>query len=183
MIRIIIIIIFVFYLLKRYNIFKNRPFEVQQDEHPNYKKLKWFQTNSKNGARNTIYFFLRPSDRKNHLLKITLKIPKTFKGTLKEEKISLCQVKIGDGDTRTKCIEDIPSDFELNEAKDSLDIFPYSPIFSNKKNYAIVLQLFNPRIKSGLYQFHLYGEYISENPVSSYLGSYTIPIDYSNDYL
>ena len=86
MIRIIIIIIFVFYLLKRYNIFKNRAFEVQQDQHPNYKKLKWFQTNSKNGARNTIYFFLRPSDRKNDLLKITLIIPKNFRSKLKKKK-------------------------------------------------------------------------------------------------
>ena len=105
-----------------------------------------------------------------------MNIPKTFKSTLKEEKITLCQVKIGGFDSRTKCIKNIPADFEINEENTSLDIFPYSPIAANKDNYAVVFKVFNPR-KSGLYQFHSYGQYIGENPVSSYLGSWTIVID------
>jgi hypothetical protein len=105
-----------------------------------------------------------------------MKIPKNFKSSLKEERISLCQVRIGGFETRTKCIENIPVDIEINEDKTSLDIFPYSPIPLTKDSYAVVFKGFNPR-KSGLYQFHFHGQYIGENPVSSYLGSSTIVID------
>ena len=101
---------------------------------------------------------------------------KNFKSKLKENKISLCQVKIGGFETRTKCLEKIPADIVINEDKTSLDIFPYSPIPSTKDSYAIVFKVFNPR-RSGLYQFHSYGQYIGVNPVSSYLGSSTIVID------
>tara|TARA_B100000902_G_scaffold362825_1_gene381406 strand:- start:309 stop:878 length:570 start_codon:yes stop_codon:yes gene_type:complete len=150
--------------------------EIQWDDNPNYKKLKWFQSNSEERARNTIFFFLRSFDRKADLLKINMKIPKKFKSTLKEEKISLCQVRIGGFDTRTKCIKNIPADIEINEDNTSLDIFPYSPILKSKIHYAVVFKLFNPR-KSGLYQFHSYGQPSGEIPVSSYLGSWTIVID------
>ncbi len=150
--------------------------EFQWDGNPNYKRLKWFQKDSSKNSRNAIFFFLRPFDRKGDLLKINMKIPKNFKSTLKGEKITLCQVKIGGFDTNTKCIENIPADIEINEDNTSLDIFPYSPIPANKKSYAVVFKVFNPK-KSGLYQFHSYGQYIGDNPVSSYLGSSTIVID------
>tara|TARA_S200000501_G_C20609956_1_gene649843 strand:- start:41 stop:610 length:570 start_codon:yes stop_codon:yes gene_type:complete len=150
----------------------NAGMEFQWNEDSGYRRLKWFQKDNKRRARNTIFFFLRPSDRKADLLKITMKIPKNFKSTLKEEKISFCQVRIGGFDSRTKCIEDIPADIELNEDKTSLNIFPYGPIPSNKDSYAIKFKVFNPK-RSGLYQFHSYGQYLGENPVSSYLGSWT----------
>ena len=150
--------------------------EFQWDADPSYKRLKWFQKNNERRARNTIFFFLRPFERKAGLLKINIAIPKNFKSTLKKEKISLCQVKIGGYDTNTKCIKNIPADIEINEDNTSLNIFPYSPIPSNKESFAIVFKVFNPR-KSGLYQFHSYGQYIGENPVLSYLGSSTIVID------
>ena len=151
-------------------------FEIQWDDNPYYRQLKWFQKNNERRQRNTIFFFLRPFDRKAALLKINMKIPKTFTSTLKEEKISLCQVKIGGFESRTKCIKNIPADIEIKEDKSSLDIYPYSPILSNKDSYAVVFKVNNPRRK-GLYQFHSYGQVPSENPVSSYLGSWTIVID------
>ena len=46
---------------------------------------------------------------------------------------------------------------------------------SNKESYAIVLKIFNPK-KTGLYQFHSYGQPKGKS-VSSYLGSWTIVID------
>ena len=150
--------------------------EFQWDQNPRYKRLRWFQKDSEARRRNTIFFFLRPFDRKAGLLKINMKIPKTFKSTLKEEKISLCQVNIGGFDSRTKCIKKIPADIEINEDSTSLDIFPYSPIPSNKDSYAIVFEVFNPK-KSGLFQFHSYGLPSGQIPVSSYLGSWTIRID------
>ena len=125
-----------------------------------------------------MYFFLRPSDRRSELLKINLAIPKTFKVNLSEEKISLCKVIIGGFENRTRCIEDIPADVEINTDESSLrsiNIYPYSPIPSNKESYAITLKVFNPK-KSGLYQFHSYGQ-LKGKSVSSYLGSWTIVID------
>ena len=159
-----------------HNIKVNAGLEFQWDQDSGYRRLKWFQKSNESRARNTIFFFLRPSDRKAGLLKITINIPKTFKSTLKEEKISLCKVNIGGFETRTKCIANIPADIELNEDNTSLDIFPYNPIPSNKDSYAIVFKVFNPK-RSGLYQFHSFGQYFGENPVSSYLGSSTLVID------
>ena len=152
--------------------------EFQWDQDSSFRRLKWFQKENKRRLRNTIYFFLRPSDRRTDLLKINLAIPKTFKSTLKNEKISFCKVRIGGFDNRTKCLEDIPADIEINTDESglrSLDIYPYSPISSNKDSYAIVLKIFNPK-KSGLFQFHSYGQPKGQT-FSSYLGSWTILID------
>jgi len=122
---------------------------------------------------------LRPSDRRTDLLKINLAIPKTFKATLDKEKISLCKVRIGGFESRTKCLEDIPADVEINTDESSLrslNIYPYSPIPSDKGSYAIVLnKVINPK-RSGLFQFHSYVQPKGKS-VSSYLGSWTIVID------
>ena len=153
-------------------------FEFQWNQDSSYRRLKWFQKQNKKRFRNTIYFFLRPSDRKVDLLKINLAIPSTFKSTLKTENISLCKVRIGGFDSRTKCLEDIPADIEIKTDEASLrsiNIYPYSPILSSRESYAIVLKVFNPK-KSGLYQFHSYGQ-PKGTSVSSYLGSWTIGID------
>ena len=152
--------------------------EFQWDQNSGFRRLKWFQKENKKRFRNKIYFFLRPNDRKTDLLKVNLTLPKTFSSTIKNEKISFCKVKIGGFDSRTKCLEDIPADFEINTDESglsSLDIYPYSPIPSNKENYAIVLKVINPK-RSGLYQFHSYGQPKGKS-VSSYLGSWTIVID------
>ena len=152
--------------------------EFQWDQDSSFRRLKWFQKENKRRLRNTIYFFLRPSDRRTDLLKINLAIPKTFKTTLKNKKISFCKVKIGGFEARTKCLEDIPADFEIKTEESgvrSLDIYPYSPIPSNKESYAIVFKIFNPT-KSGLFQFHSFGQPKGES-FSSYLGSWTIVID------
>ena len=152
--------------------------EFQWNQDSIYRRLKWFQKENRRKFRNSIYFFFRPSDRRTDLLKINLTIPKTFKSSLKNEKISFCKVKIGGFDSRTKCLEDIPADIEINTDESglrSLDIYPYSPIPSNKDSYAIVLKVFNPN-RTGLYQFHSYGQPKGESS-SSYLGSWTIVID------
>ena len=156
----------------------NAGLEFQWDQDDSYRRLKWFQKEDKRKFRNSIYFFLRPADRKSDLLKINLAIPKTFKSTLKNEKISFCKVRVGGFENRTKCLEDIPADIEINTDESglrSVDIYPYRPIPSNKDNYAIVLKVFNPK-KSGLYQFHSYGQPKGES-FSNYLGSWTIVID------
>ena len=150
--------------------------EFQWDQDSGYRRLRWFQKENKRKFRNTIFFFLRPSDRQAGLLKITLKVPETFDSNLKD-KVILCKVKIGGFEGRTKCIKDIPADIEINEDNSSLDIFPYSPIPSNKDSYAIVFKnIFNPK-KSGLKQFHSFGQYTQMESSSRYLGSWTILIN------
>ena len=156
----------------------NAGMEFQWDQDSRLRRLKWFQKENRKRFKNTIYFFLRPSDRNADLLKVNLAIPKPFKPTLKKEKISFCKVRIGGFDSRTKCLETIPADIEINTDESSLrsiDIYPYSPIPNSKESYAIVLKLFNPK-RSGLFQFHTYGQPKGKT-VSSYLGSSTIVID------
>ncbi len=152
--------------------------EFQWDQDSSYRRLKWFQKENKRNFRNTIYLFLRPSDRRTDILKVNLAIPKTFKSTLKPEKLSFCKVRIGGFESRTKCLEDIPADIEINTDESglrSLDIYPYSPIPANKDSYAIALKVMNPQ-KSGLYQFHSYVQPKGKS-FTSYLGSWTIVID------
>ena len=153
--------------------------EFQGEQDSGYRRLKWFQKEKRSKFRNTIYFFLRPSDRKTDLLKIDLVIPKSFKSNIKNEKISLCKVRIGGFESRTKCLEDLPADIEINTDESSLrslNIYPYSPIPYNKESYAIVLKkVINPK-RSGLFQFHSFGQPKGKS-VSSYLGSWTIVID------
>ena len=152
--------------------------EFQWNQNSGLKRLKWFQKENNKSFKNTIYFFLRPSDRNAELIKINLAIPKAFKSKLKNEKISFCKVRIGGFESRTKCLETIPADIEINTDESSLrsiNIYPYSPIPNNKESYAIVLKVMNPN-KSGLFQFHSYGQAKGEL-ISSYLGSSTIVID------
>ena len=152
--------------------------EFQWDQDSGYRRLKWLQKENRRKFRNTIYFFLRPSDRRTDLIKINLAIPKTFKASLKTEKISLCKVRIGGFESRTKCLEDIPADIEINTDESSLrslNIYPYKAIPSNKDSYAVVLKVNNPN-KSGLHQFHSYGQPKGKSDLS-YLGSWTIVID------
>ena len=157
----------------------NAGLEFQWDQNSGYRRLRWFQKENKRRLRNTIYFFFRPSDRNSDLLKINLAIPKGLKSNLYKEKISLCKVRIGGFQSRTKCLEEIPADIEINTDESSLlrsiNIYTYTPIPSDKESYAIVLKVNNPN-KTGLYQFHSYGQSKGKS-LSSYLGSWTIVID------
>ena len=153
--------------------------EFQWDQDSGYRRLKWFQKENRRKFRNTIYFFFRPSDRRTDLLKINLAIPKTFKATLDKEKISLCKVKIGGFESRTKCLEDLQADIEINTDESSIrtiNIYPYSPIPASKDSYAIVFKKVNNPKRSGLFQFHSFGQ-PKGTSISSYLGSWTIVID------
>ena len=155
--------------------------EFQWDQDDYYRRLKWFQKDNRRSVRNQIYFFLRPKDIKTSLLKIDLILPKTFKSTLKTKNISLCKVEIGGFEGRTKCLENIPADIEIkNEESEEtfyrrLTFYPYSSVPYGKDSYAVVLKVPNPR-RSGLYQFHSYGQPVGKT-TSRYLGSWTIVID------
>ena len=157
-------------------IYSSKALEFQWNPNDNYKRLTWHQTNPKKHSKNKIFFFYRPSDRKTGLLAINVKIPDNFKSTLKPKNISLCKVNIGGFDSRTKCLENIPSDIQINKEEKKVEIYPISPLPSNKESYAIVFKVTNPQ-RSGLYQFHSFGKSSGPIPVSSYIGSWTIKID------
>ena len=150
--------------------------EFQWDTNSPYRKLKWFQTRSSKLAKNKIFFIYRPSDRKTGLLSLNIKVPKNFKSTLKTKNISLCRVNIGGFNSKTKCLENISSDIEINRDTKNIEIIPIAPLPSNKDSYAVVFKVTNPQ-RSGLYQFHTFGKSSGAIPISNYLGSWTININ------
>ncbi len=151
----------------------NAGLEFQWDSSDNFKRLKWFQKDDKKSAKNKIFFFLRASDRKTGLIKVSLKVPDLFLKKIKKEKINFCQVQIGGYTKRSKCLKNISTEIEIDKKNQSIDIFPTSPIPSDKDNYAIVLNVVNPN-RGGLYQFHAFGQSSGNIPVSFYLGSWTL---------
>ena len=150
--------------------------EFQWNPNDGYKRLRWYQKTSEKNFKNKIFFFFTPRDRKTGLLSINIKIPDNFKSTLKLKNITLCKANLGGYTSRTECKENIPSDIVLDKETKRLEIYPISPLPSNKDTYAVVLKINNPR-RSGLYQFHSFGKSSGPIPVSSYIGSWTITID------
>lgn len=150
--------------------------EFQWDNKSGYKKLKWHQKNAKKRGKNQIFFFYRPSDRKTGLLKINIKVPDSFKSAIKPKKVTLCRVNIGGFDSKTKCIENIAADIEINNKGKNVEIYPLAPLPSDKEAYAVVFKVTNPQ-RAGLYQFNSFGKSSGTIPVSSYLGSWTVKID------
>ncbi len=147
--------------------------EFQWDNSENFKKLNWHQRDNKKMAKNEVFLFLRKSDRKTGLLKVDVKVPKTFFSKIKQEKVNLCKVQIGSFSKKTKCLVDVPAEVELDKEKNTINIYPSSPIPSSKDNYAIVLKVTNPN-RGGLHQFHSFGQSSGNIPVSFYLGSWTL---------
>ena len=150
--------------------------EFQWNPNDGYKKLKWYQRTAKKNYKNKLFLFFRPSDRKTGLLSINIKIPDRFKSTLNPKNITFCKANVGGYTSKSKCINDIPSDIIINKETKKIEIYPISPVPSNKDSYAVVFKITNPR-KSGLYQFHSFGKSSGPIPVSSYIGSWTITID------
>tara|TARA_B100000700_G_scaffold126076_1_gene141131 strand:+ start:1178 stop:1753 length:576 start_codon:yes stop_codon:yes gene_type:complete len=150
-------------------------FEYQWDPEPGYKRLKYYQSSSERLERATYYFFLRGKERKEGIIKLTIKVPDYFEAKIKPNKLSLCKVKVGGFTERTRCIKEIPSIIEVNDNQTSIDIFPEKPIPSNKDNYAIVMKIFNPR-KRGMFQFQALSQQAGDIPISTYLGTWNVDI-------
>ena len=88
---------------------------------------------------------------------------------------------LGNGDSPIN-IQSIDSKIELLEKMgiDKVLVIPFTKQFSRMSatDFAnqIIKKIFNPK-KSGLKQFHSYGQYAQNNTSSRYLGSWTIVID------
>ena len=152
-------------------------FEFQWDPDPDYRRLRYYQSSSNALDRATYYFFLRGRERKGNIIKLTLKVPDYFKAKIKPEKLSLCKVKIGGFEGRTRCLENIPSVIEINDSQTSIEIFPERPIPKNKDSYAVVMKIFNPR-KGGMFQFQALSQVQQPGviPISTYLGTWNISV-------
>ena len=151
-------------------------FEFRWNNDGTYKKLRYLQSSKQKLDRSTYYFFLRKSERKTAILKLSLKFPDYFKATLKTKNINLCKVQMGGYQQRTKCIKDLPAVVEIAKDMKTIDIYPNSPIPADKSTYAIRLKMFNPR-KTGMYQINAFSQSPGELPISLYVGSYLIEID------
>ena len=138
--------------------------------------MRWYQRTATKNIKNKIFLFLRPSDRKTGLLSINIKIPEKFNSSIKPKNIILCKANMGGYTSKSKCLNNIPSDVVLNKETNKIEIYPISPVPSDKDTYAVVFKINNPR-KSGLYQFHSFGKSSGPIPVSNYIGSWTIIID------
>ena len=154
----------------------SKAYEFQWDPNDGYKALKWYQRTSQRNYKNKIFLFFRPSDRKTGLLSINIKFPDKFKSYIKPKNIILCKANLGGYTSKSKCLNKIPSDIVLNEDTNKIEIYPISPVPSDKDTYAVVFKINNPQ-KSGLYQFHSFGKSSGAIPVSNYIGSWTITID------
>ena len=150
--------------------------EFQWNPNDGYKRLRWYQRTGTKNIKNKIFLFLRPSDRKTGLLSINIKIPEKFNSSIKPKNIILCKANMGGYTSKSKCLNNIPSDVVLNKETNKIEIYPISPVPSDKDTYAVVFKINNPR-KSGLYQFHSFGKSSGPIPVSNYIGSWTIIID------
>tara|TARA_B100001287_G_scaffold263952_1_gene255333 strand:- start:330 stop:857 length:528 start_codon:yes stop_codon:yes gene_type:complete len=151
-------------------------FEIQWNKNDGYKRLQWVQRTAIKNYKNKLFLFLRPNDRKTGLLSINIKFPDKFKSSIKPKNITLCKANFGGFTSKSKCINKIPTDIVLNKDTNKIEIYPISPVPSDKDTYAVVFKINNPR-KSGLYQFHSFGKSSGPIPVSNYIGSWTITID------
>ena len=150
-------------------------FEYQWYPEEGYKKLRYLQSSSERLERATYYFFLRGKERKTDISKLTLRVPDYFEAKIKPEKLSLCRVNIGSYTSRTRCLENVPSEIKINENQTSIDISPEKAIPLNKDSYAVVMKIFNPR-KRGMFQFQAFSQSVGEIDISTYLGTWNIDV-------
>ena len=150
-------------------------FEYQWYPEEGYKKLRYLQSSSERLERATYYFFLRGKERKADINKLTLRVPDYFEAKIKPEKLSLCKVNVGSYTSRTRCLENVPSEIRINENQTSIDINPEKPIPLNKDSYAVVMKIFNPR-KRGMFQFQAFSQKDGEVDISTYLGTWNIDV-------
>ena len=151
--------------------------EFQWNPEPGYRRLTYYQSSKDPLDRATYYFFLRGTERKDNIIKLTLKVPDYFKAKIKPEKLSLCKVLVGGFKDRTRCLEKLASKIIVNDNQTAIEIFPEKPIRRNKDNYAVVMKIFNPR-KAGMFQFQALSQsqQPGEIPISTYLGTWNISV-------
>ena len=151
--------------------------EFRWEDNRDYRKLYYFQSSNRRLERSEYFFILRPKDRKNAILKLTIEVPDYFNTKINPDKIKLCRMELGGMLSRSKCVEELPAAIEVNDAQSAIEVFPETPLPSDKSTYAVVMNIFNPN-KAGMFQFNALAQAPGDVPVSGYLGSWSIDIDF-----
>lgn len=151
--------------------------EFRWEDNKDYKKLYYWQSSTRPLDRARYYLMLRPKDRKNAILKLTITVPDYFDAKIKPSGLKLCKMKLGGMLSRSQCEETLPAVFEVNEKQTAIEVFPDVPVPTGG-TYAVVMKIFNPS-SGGMFQFNALAQAPGDVPVSGYLGSWSIDIDNS----
>jgi hypothetical protein len=149
--------------------------EFRWENNRDYRRLYYFISNTERSRRSEYFLILRPRDRNNAILKLTVTIPEHFTATIDTDRVRLCTMREGGMLSRTRCLETIPATIELSENGRVLDIFPDTPV-ADDEMIGVNMRLFNP-FNAGMFQFNALAQAPGAVPVSGYLGSWLIQID------
>lgn len=154
-------------------------FEFRWENNRDYRRLYYFITNTGKSQRSEYYLILKPKDRKTAILKLTITLPDYFDSEIEPKNVKLCKMSEGGMLKRTRCLETIPATVEVAKNGKAIEIFPNTPI-SDKNTIGVYLNLFNPS-SIGMFQLNAMAQAPGDIPVSTYLGSWIISIDPTNE--
>jgi hypothetical protein len=149
--------------------------EFRWENNRDYRRLYYYISDSQRQKRSDYFLILRPKDRNNAILKLTVTIPEHFDSTIDISRVRLCVMREGGMLARTRCEQTIPATIELSEGGRALEIFPDTPV-PDTQTIGVNMRLFNP-FNAGMYQFNALAQAPGDVPVSGYLGSWLIQID------
>ncbi len=154
-------------------------FEFRWDNNRDYRRLYYFMTNTGKMQRSEYYLILKPKDRKTAILKLSIDLPSYFDSEVSPQNVKLCRMSEGGMLKRTRCLETIPATVEVSKSGKVIDIFPATPV-SDKDTIGVYLNILNPS-SMGMFQINATAQAPGDLPVSSYLGSWIISIDPTNE--
>jgi hypothetical protein len=154
-------------------------FEFRWDNNRDYRRLYYFMTNTGKMQRSEYYLILKPKDRKTAILKLSIDLPSYFDSEVRPQDVKLCRMSEGGMLKRTRCLETIPATVEVSKSGKVIDIFPATPV-SDKDTIGVYLNILNPS-SMGMFQINATAQAPGDLPVSSYLGSWIISIDPTNE--
>lgn len=149
--------------------------EFRWEGNRDFRRLYFFVSNTQRSRRADYFLILRPRDRNNAILKLTVTIPEHFDSTIDPSRVQLCRMREGGMLARTRCEETIPATIELSETGRALEIFPDTPV-PDTETIGVFMRLFNP-FNAGMFQFNALAQAPGDVPVSGYIGSWVIQID------
>jgi hypothetical protein len=154
-------------------------FEFRWENNRDYRRLYYFITNTGKSQRSEYFLILKPKDRKTAILKLTISLPDYFDSEIDPKNVKLCKMSEGGMLKRTRCLETIPATVDVSKNGKTIDIFPATPV-SDKSTIGVYLNIFNPSA-IGMFQLNAMAQAPGDIPVSSYLGSWIISIDPTNE--
>ncbi|TVS06096.1 MAG: DUF2808 domain-containing protein [Cyanobium sp. PLM2.Bin73] len=149
--------------------------EFRWENNRDFRRLFFFVSSTERSRRAEYFLILRPRDRNNAILKLTVTVPEHFNARIDNDRVRLCTMREGGMLARTRCLDTIPATIEISENGRAIDIFPDTPVADNE-TIGVNMRLFNPS-NAGMFQFNALAQAPGDVPVSGYLGSWVIQID------